>query len=103
MLNLYPGSIVEAKSTGSTLNYLLNSSQGGSPEEPPRVMTLFEVIRTIKFIEADDRIVSLIFLSSFLLSLSFSRFLSLHLSLFLVLFRFTNFDFLFYSLAWNCS
>lgn len=39
------------------LNYLLTSSQGSSPEEPPRVMTLFEVIRTLKFIEADDRIV----------------------------------------------
>lgn len=40
------------------LNYLLTQS-GGSPEEPPRVMTLFEVVRAIKFIEADDRIVSL--------------------------------------------
>ncbi|ORY74767.1 hypothetical protein BCR35DRAFT_268239, partial [Leucosporidium creatinivorum] len=53
---LYDGGIVEAKSTGSNLNYLLTSSQGGSPEEPPRVMTLFDVIRTLKFIEADDRI-----------------------------------------------
>ncbi|KAK4048134.1 hypothetical protein OIV83_005004 [Microbotryomycetes sp. JL201] len=53
---LYDGGIVEAKSTGSSLNYLLNSSQGGSPEEPPRVMTLFEVVRTLKFIEQDDRI-----------------------------------------------
>ncbi|KAM0790960.1 hypothetical protein ACM66B_004265 [Microbotryomycetes sp. NB124-2] len=53
---LYDGGIVEAKSTGSNLNYLLNSSQGGSPEEPPRVMTLFEVVRTLKFIEQDDRI-----------------------------------------------
>lgn len=41
-----------------SLNYLLSSSQGGSPEEPPRVMTLFDVVRTIKFIEGDDRIVS---------------------------------------------
>lgn len=41
-----------------SLNYLLSSSQGGSPEEPPRIMTLFDVIRTIKFIEGDDRIVS---------------------------------------------
>ncbi|KAM0752047.1 hypothetical protein T439DRAFT_379176 [Meredithblackwellia eburnea MCA 4105] len=56
---IYDGGIVEAKSTGSSLNYLLTSS-GGSPEEPPRVMTLFEVIRTIKFIEADDRIHGLI-------------------------------------------
>lgn len=40
-----------------SLNYLLTSS-GGSPDEPPRVMTLFDVIRAIKFIEADDRIVS---------------------------------------------
>ncbi|KAK4701120.1 protease IV, partial [Phenoliferia sp. Uapishka_3] len=56
---IYDGGIVEAKSTGSSLNYLLTSS-GGSPEEPPRVMTLFEVIRAIKFIEADDRIKGLI-------------------------------------------
>ncbi|GAA5935009.1 hypothetical protein JCM10213_000618 [Rhodosporidiobolus nylandii] len=53
---IYDGGIVEAKSAGSSLNYLLSSSQGGSPDEPPRVMTLFDVIRTIKFIEADDRI-----------------------------------------------
>ncbi|KAL8280683.1 hypothetical protein RQP46_007006 [Phenoliferia psychrophenolica] len=52
---IYDGGIVEAKSTGSSLNYLLTSS-GGTPEEPPRVMTLFEVIRAIKFIEADPRI-----------------------------------------------
>ncbi|GAA5883119.1 hypothetical protein JCM16303_006100 [Sporobolomyces ruberrimus] len=53
---IYDGGIVEAKSYGSNLNYLLSSSQGGSPEEPPRIMTLFDVIRTIKFIEGDDRI-----------------------------------------------
>ncbi|GAA5944313.1 uncharacterized protein JCM15063_006554 [Sporobolomyces koalae] len=53
---IYDGGIVEAKSYGSNLNYLLSSSQGGSPEEPPRVMTLFDVVRTIKFIEGDDRI-----------------------------------------------
>ncbi|KDE04269.1 hypothetical protein MVLG_05297 [Microbotryum lychnidis-dioicae p1A1 Lamole] len=52
---IYDGGIVEAKSYGSNLNYLLNSSTG-SPEEPPRVMTLFDVIRTIKLIEQDDRI-----------------------------------------------
>lgn len=40
-----------------SLNYLLNTSQGGSPEEPPRVMTLFEVIRTLKMLELDDRVV----------------------------------------------
>ncbi|GAA5879466.1 hypothetical protein JCM1840_007048 [Sporobolomyces johnsonii] len=53
---IYDGGIVEAKSYGSNLNYLLTSSQGGSPEEPPRIMTLFDVVRTIKFIEGDDRI-----------------------------------------------
>ncbi|GAA5845338.1 hypothetical protein JCM11251_008000 [Rhodosporidiobolus azoricus] len=53
---IYDGGIVEAKSAGSNLNYLLSSSQGGSPEEPPRVMELFDVVRTIKFIESDDRI-----------------------------------------------
>ncbi|SCV69177.1 BQ2448_2197 [Microbotryum intermedium] len=52
---IYDGGIVEAKSYGSNLNYLLNSSTG-SPEEPQRVMTLFDVIRTIKLIEQDDRI-----------------------------------------------
>ncbi|GAA5858034.1 hypothetical protein JCM8547_006672 [Rhodosporidiobolus lusitaniae] len=53
---IYDGGIVEAKSAGSNLNYLLSSSQGGSPEEPPRVMELFDVVRAIKFIESDDRI-----------------------------------------------
>ncbi|GAA6030971.1 hypothetical protein JCM8097_008962 [Rhodosporidiobolus ruineniae] len=57
---IYDGGIVEAKSAGSNLNYLLSSSQGGSPDEPPRVMELFEVIRTIKMIEGDDRIRGLI-------------------------------------------
>ncbi|GAA6013233.1 hypothetical protein JCM10207_000827 [Rhodosporidiobolus poonsookiae] len=52
---IYDGGIVEAKSAGSNLNYLL-SSQNASPHEPPRVMELFDVIRTIKFIESDDRI-----------------------------------------------
>jgi hypothetical protein len=46
--------IVEAKSHGADLTYLLNSSQG-SPEEPPRVMSLFEVIRAIKFAEQDGK------------------------------------------------
>lgn len=55
---LYDGGIVEAKSAGSNLNYLLSSSRGaGAPEEPPRVMELFDVIRAIKFVEQDDRIV----------------------------------------------
>jgi len=54
---LYDGGIVEAKSTGSSLNYLLSSSQSGAPEEPPRVMTIFDVVRTLKFIENDDRVV----------------------------------------------
>ncbi|BGP42816.1 hypothetical protein JCM10449v2_006828 [Rhodotorula kratochvilovae] len=53
---LYDGGIVEAKSAGSSLNYLLSSSQAGAPEEPPRVMTIFDVVRTIKFIENDDRV-----------------------------------------------
>ncbi|BGP27049.1 protease IV [Rhodotorula toruloides] len=57
---IYDGGIVEAKSAGSNLNYLLSSSQRGAPEEPPRVMELFEVIRTIKFIENDDRIKGII-------------------------------------------
>lgn len=47
--------IVEAKSHGADLTYLLNSSQG-SPEEPPRVMSLFEVIRAIKFAEQDGKL-----------------------------------------------
>lgn len=55
---LYDGGIVEAKSAGSSLNYLLSSRGAGAPEEPPRVMELFDVIRTIKFIEQDDRVVS---------------------------------------------
>lgn len=54
---LYDGGIVEAKSAGSSLNYLLSSSQSGAPEEPPRVMTIFDVVRTLKFIENDDRVV----------------------------------------------
>jgi hypothetical protein len=45
-------------SAGSSLNYLLSSRGAGAPEEPPRVMELFDVIRTIKFIEQDDRVVS---------------------------------------------
>ncbi|GAA6057072.1 hypothetical protein JCM3770_001444 [Rhodotorula araucariae] len=53
---IYDGGIVEAKSAGSSLNYLLSSSQAGAPEEPPRVMTIFDVVRTIKFIENDDRV-----------------------------------------------
>ncbi|GAA5965404.1 hypothetical protein JCM8115_002023 [Rhodotorula mucilaginosa] len=53
---LYDGGIVEAKSAGSSLNYLLSSRGAGAPEEPPRVMELFDVIRTIKFIEQDDRV-----------------------------------------------
>ncbi|KAJ8292309.1 Protease 4 [Rhodotorula toruloides] len=57
---IYDGGIVEAKSAGSNLNYLLSSSQRGAPEEPPRVMELFEVIRTIKFVENDDRIKGII-------------------------------------------
>ncbi|GAA6025122.1 hypothetical protein JCM11491_004394 [Sporobolomyces phaffii] len=52
---IYDGGIVEATSYGSNLNYLLSSSQG-TPEEPQRIMTLFDVVRTIKFIEGDDRI-----------------------------------------------
>ncbi|KAI5474521.1 protease IV [Pseudohyphozyma bogoriensis] len=43
----------------SGLNYLLTNN-GGSPDEPPRVMTLFDVIRTIKLIQADDRIEGII-------------------------------------------
>ncbi|KAI8456846.1 hypothetical protein BY996DRAFT_4579107 [Phakopsora pachyrhizi] len=55
---LYDGAIVEYPSNQTNLSMLLGSSGEGS--EPPRVMTLYDAIRTIKFIEADDRITGLV-------------------------------------------
>ena len=53
---IHDGSIVEAKSSATTLSNLLFSSGGGS-DEPPRVMTLFEVVKGLNWAMADDRIV----------------------------------------------
>ncbi|KAH9444610.1 hypothetical protein MJO28_013360 [Puccinia striiformis f. sp. tritici] len=55
---LYDGAIVEYPSNQTNLSMLLGSSGDGT--EPPRVMTLYDAIRTIKFAEGDDRIVGLI-------------------------------------------
>ncbi|KAG0149572.1 hypothetical protein CROQUDRAFT_686359 [Cronartium quercuum f. sp. fusiforme G11] len=55
---LYDGAIVEYPSTQTNLSMLLGSSGDGT--EPPRVMTLYDTIRTLQFIQADDRIVGLI-------------------------------------------
>jgi len=55
---LYDGAIVEYPSNQTNLSMLLGSSGDGT--EPPRVMTLYDAIRTLKFAENDDRIVGLI-------------------------------------------
>lgn len=55
---LYDGAIVEYPSNQTNLTMLLGSSGDGT--EPPRVMTLYDAIRTLKFAENDDRIVGLI-------------------------------------------
>lgn len=58
---IHDGAIVEQKSPGTALNYLL--ANNATADEPPRVLTLFEALRTLKFIEQDDRIVSFLCLS----------------------------------------
>ncbi|PLW42296.1 hypothetical protein PCASD_07723 [Puccinia coronata f. sp. avenae] len=55
---LYDGAIVEYPSNQTNLGLILGSSGDGT--EPPRVMTLYDAIRTLKFAENDDRIVGLI-------------------------------------------
>ncbi|KAH9822657.1 putative protease IV sppA [Melampsora americana] len=55
---LYDGAVVEYPSNQTNLNMLLGSSSEGS--EPPRVMTLYDAVRTLQFIQSDDRIIGLI-------------------------------------------
>jgi hypothetical protein len=56
---IYPGSIVEAQSTASSLTSLVNSAQAGGEagQGPAKIMTLFEVVTTLKSLAGDDRIV----------------------------------------------
>ncbi|KAH8921029.1 hypothetical protein BT69DRAFT_1351937 [Atractiella rhizophila] len=51
---IYPGAIVEAKAGSGFLSKLV--SDDGSSAELPHVMTTFEVIRTLKRIQTDDRV-----------------------------------------------
>ncbi|WAQ90685.1 hypothetical protein PtA15_13A84 [Puccinia triticina] len=55
---LYDGAIVEYPSNQTNLSMILGSSGDGT--EPPRVMTLYDAIRTLKFAENDDRIIGII-------------------------------------------
>ncbi|EGF99057.1 putative protease IV sppA [Melampsora larici-populina 98AG31] len=55
---LYDGAVVEYPSNQTNLSMLLGSSGEGS--EPPRVMTLYDAVRTLQFVQADDRIIGLI-------------------------------------------
>ncbi|KAA1085368.1 hypothetical protein PGT21_004654 [Puccinia graminis f. sp. tritici] len=55
---LYDGAIVEYPSNQTNLSMILGSSGDGT--EPPRIMTLYEAIRTLKFAENDDRIIGII-------------------------------------------
>lgn len=54
---IYDGSIVEAKSSATALGSLLMAGGGGGSDEPPRVMTLYEVVRGLNWAMRDDRIV----------------------------------------------
>lgn len=56
---IYDGSIVEAKSSTTVLNSLLFSGGTGGSDEPARIMTIFDVVRTLNWAMRDDRIVSL--------------------------------------------
>ncbi|MBW0470710.1 hypothetical protein O181_010425 [Austropuccinia psidii MF-1] len=55
---LYDGAVVEYPSHQTNLSMVLGSSGDGA--DPPRVMTLDDVIRTLKFIQTDDRITGII-------------------------------------------
>lgn len=57
---IYDGSIVEAKSSTTVLNSLLFSSGPGGSDEPARIMTIFDVVRTLNWAMRDDRIVGLL-------------------------------------------
>lgn len=59
---IYDGSIVEAKSSTTVLNSLLFSGGTGGSDEPARVMTIFDVVRTLNWAMRDDRIVCYIIL-----------------------------------------
>ena len=56
--NIYDGAIVESKSNANVLSNLLFSSGGGGSDEPARIMTIFDVVRTLNWAARDDRIVS---------------------------------------------
>ena len=56
--NIYDGAIVESKSNANILSNLLFSSGGGTSDEPARIMTIFDVVRTLNWAARDDRIVS---------------------------------------------
>jgi hypothetical protein len=56
---IYDGSIVEAKSSTTVLNSLIFSGGAGGSDEPARIMTIFDVVRTLNWAMRDDRIVSL--------------------------------------------
>lgn len=55
---IYDGSIVEAKSSTTVLNSLIFSGGPGGSDEPARIMTIFDVVRTLNWAMRDDRIVS---------------------------------------------
>lgn len=54
---IYDGSIVEAKSSTTVLNSLIFSGGPGGSDEPARIMTIFDVVRTLNWAMRDDRIV----------------------------------------------
>ena len=53
---LYDGSITEQRKSSSNLDLLL-SERSLYADEPPRILTLFEVIRTLHWVAGDPRIV----------------------------------------------
>ena len=55
---IYDGGIVEAKSSANVLSNLLFTSGGGGSDEPARIMTIFDVVKTLSWAARDDRIVS---------------------------------------------
>ena len=54
---IYDGGIVEAKSSANVLSNLLFTSGGGGSDEPARIMTIFDVVKTLSWAARDDRIV----------------------------------------------
>lgn len=56
-LNIYDGAIVESQTRANVLGNLLFSGGGGGSDEPARVMTIFDVVRTLNWAARDDRIV----------------------------------------------